>query len=86
MPKQWQSNGDNTYSMTDLKDDHMMPFGKYGPDQGDPRMMANVPDDYLQWLYDSALAGKINRGTFKQVEDYCIENAAALGIVVFKRG
>lgn len=33
-----------------LTDEDWMPFGKYGPEKGDPRRMKDVPAKYLDWL------------------------------------
>lgn len=48
--------------MTELADDSLMPFGQY---RG--RQMADVPAEYLFWLYDS---GKC----FGAVKSYIIDN------------
>ena len=45
-----------------MKDDDKMPFGKY---QGEK--MANVPSEYLLWLYE-------NGKCYGPVKDYIIEN------------
>jgi uncharacterized protein (DUF3820 family) len=52
--------------MTTLKDDSMMPFGQY---RG--RQMADVPAEYLFWLYDT---GKC----FGAVKAYIIDNLEAI--------
>lgn len=31
----------------------MMPFGKYGPKQGDPRAIEDLPLDYIQWCLEN---------------------------------
>lgn len=64
-----------------LTDQSIMPYGMH---KG--KKMIDVPDSYLQYHYDQQLAGKMNRYDAKRVEQYCIENAAALGITIFKRG
>lgn len=54
-----------------MTDESLMPFGKY---RG--RQMADVPADYLLWLYD---AGKC----FGQVKDYIFNN---LDVLTTERG
>ncbi len=72
--------------MSELTDDSPMPFGKYGPKpRGEGLTMANIPDRYLTWIYDQQLAGKICYGDAQRVKDYCEENAAVLGIKIFKK-
>lgn len=41
--------------MTELTDTSPMPFGKYGPDKGNPRLMQDVPAWYLHWLWCNGL-------------------------------
>lgn len=60
--------------MTQLEDTDMMPFGKYGPDKGDPRMMQDVPASYLHWLWTN---GKEN-DRLCPVADYIRRNLHAL--------
>ena len=31
----------------------MMPFGKYGPKQGDHRMIEDLPTDYIEWCLEN---------------------------------
>lgn len=58
-----------------LTDTDQMPFGKYGPYKGDPRQMANVPDDYLYYLYDVTFSRKIPNGANgRRVFEYIEEN------------
>lgn len=52
--------------MSTLTDDSLMPYGKY---KG--KKMANVPPDYLIWLYDN---GKCN----EQVKRYVFSNYSVL--------
>lgn len=49
-----------------LKDDSLMPYGKYKGEK-----MANVPPDYLIWLYD-------NEKCSDSVREYVKENHDAL--------
>lgn len=36
-------------------DETLMPFGKYGPHNGDHRMLKDVPADYLLWLHGTGV-------------------------------
>lgn len=38
-----------------MQDHDHMPFGKYGPAQGDHRILKDVPAKYLLWLWDNVL-------------------------------
>lgn len=38
--------------MEKLTDESWMPYGKFGPRNGDPRKMKNVPSGYLIALWD----------------------------------
>lgn len=49
-----------------LTDHSMMPYGKYGPDEGDPRKMANVPASYLLWLREN---GKTNPAVLVYIKE-----------------
>jgi len=64
--------------MNKLTDIDAMPFGKY---QG--TKMANVPDSYLVWLYDS-FRGKRQFGDAKRVREYIEDNAQGLNIQIHK--
>lgn len=62
-----------------MKDTDLMPFGKY---KGTP--MANVPDDYLLWIYDKLQIDQKknipnseraqNQQIIDYIEDYGVEN------------
>lgn len=60
-----------------LEDDSWMPFGKYGPDKGDHRQMANIPPSYLLYLKD-LFAGKKNGPIQQEVLLYVYRNQEAL--------
>lgn len=62
-----------TNSEEKLDDASWMPFGKYGPKQGDPRVMADVPASYFHFLWNKGL-----RAETKPVADYIRENLEAL--------
>lgn len=55
--------------MSKLTDESKMPFGAH---KG--KAMANVPDDYLKWLWNNSKTGNGN------VKEYIKENADVLGI------
>lgn len=55
-----------------LTDTDPMPFGKYGPSQGDPRLMQDVPATYLHWLWHNSTASDA------RVRDYIKRNLNAL--------
>lgn len=57
-----------------LTDESQMPFGKYGPTKGDPRVMADVPASYLLFLWD---AGEW-QNKWRPVHEYIKENFSAL--------
>lgn len=40
--------------MKTYTDESWMPFGKYGPEQGDHRRLSDLPASYLLWLWESA--------------------------------
>lgn len=39
----------------DLTDESQMPFGKYGPKQGDCRKLRDIPADYLLYLWEDGV-------------------------------
>jgi uncharacterized protein (DUF3820 family) len=49
-----------------MNDESLMPFGKYKGEK-----MANIPPDYLIWLYDNAKV-------YGDVKDYIKENMEVL--------
>lgn len=49
-----------------ISDDFIMPFGKY-----EGMKIADVPDEYLLWLYD-------NQRCYREVKQYIIENLDAI--------
>ena len=49
-----------------MNDESLMPFGKYKGEK-----MANVPPDYLIWLYD-------NNKCYGQLKDYIFDNMDVL--------
>lgn len=57
-----------------LTDTDQMPFGKYGTQKGDPRMMQDVPASYFFWLWTEG--GAENEDT--PVSNYIRENLDAL--------
>jgi hypothetical protein len=61
--------------MEQLKDTDIMPFGKYGPDKGDPKPMQDVPASYLHWLWTN---GKENETKTCPVADYIKRNLTGL--------
>jgi len=60
-----------------LKDDSPMPFGKYSKTDP-PTLMANIPADYLLWLYDGWKGQKPFGEAAQAVERYIIDNMDAL--------
>jgi hypothetical protein len=38
-----------------MQDHEHMPFGKYGPQKGDHRIMKDIPASYLLWMWDNIL-------------------------------
>jgi uncharacterized protein (DUF3820 family) len=52
--------------MTKIDDNSIMPFGKYKGEK-----MANVPPDYLIWLYE-------NGKCYGDIKDYIAENMEVL--------
>ena len=61
--------------MTQLTDNDPMPFGKYGKESRDPRNMAQVPADYLFWLWTNGLREKT---LTSNVADYIQRNLSSL--------
>ena len=56
-----------------MTDNDKMPFGKYGPDKGDQRIMEKVPASYLHYLWTQ---DSFNRNS--QVGEYIKENMSFL--------
>lgn len=59
-----------------LADWDPMPFGKYGPKQGDQKFMQDVPAKYLFWLWTDS--GMQNQTETSAVADYIKRNLDAL--------
>lgn len=57
-----------------LTDSDWMPFGKYGPKKGDPRVMCDVPASYFHFLWNN---GNM-RGETSPVANYIRESLEAL--------
>ena len=56
--------------MPDYYDPRMyMPFGKFGPAQGDHRAVEEIPSDYLKWLMDQDWAYEKFPDLMSEVED-----------------
>jgi hypothetical protein len=56
-----------------VPDEMLMPFGKFGPFQGDPRTIGKVPASYLDWAM-----GQTWIKQYPKVERYVEENREEL--------
>lgn len=41
--------------MQEFTDNTLMPFGKFGPDQGNQKRLGEIHADYFIWLWDNGL-------------------------------